>query len=152
MSPALLRDLVRGAIAGAVATVPMSAVMLAAQKAGALPKQPPEEIVDSALDAADVEVDEATSNVLATLNHFAFGASIGAGYSALRRATSERGDAAVVGIAYALAVWFASYQGWVPRITPLPRATDDREDRQAVMAGAHVVYGAVLGVLRRRMT
>lgn len=147
----LLRDVLRGAAAGAVATVPMSAVMLAAQKAGALPKQPPEEIVDSALDAAEVEVDEETSDVLATLHHFAFGAGGGAGYAALRTVSGERGDATVVGVAYALAVWFASYQGWVPRIAPLPPTTADRKDRQAVMAGAHVVYGAVLGMLVDRL-
>ena len=143
----IMRDLVRGAAAGTAATVPMSAVMLAAQGVGALPKQPPEEIVDSALDAAGVAVREATSNVLATLNHFAFGASIGALYAGLRRATGKRGSAAATGAAYGLAVWFTSYQGWVPQVTSLSPATNDREDRQIAIAGAHVVYGAVLGVL-----
>jgi hypothetical protein len=143
----LIRDLLRGAAAGTAATLPMSAVMLAAQRFGALPKQPPEEIVDSALDAADVDVDEETSDALATLNHFAFGASIGAAYAGLRRATGRRGSGPATGIVYALVVWFASYQGWVPKVTPLPPATRDREDRQTVMAGAHVVYGAVLGGL-----
>lgn len=146
----LMRDLLRGAIAGAVSTVPMSAVTLAGQKVGALPKQPPEEIVDSALEAADVDAAEDTSNVLATLHHFAFGATVGAGYSALRRATGGRTGGPISGIVYALAVWFANYQGWVPRMTPLPPVTKDRDDRQAVLAGAHVVYGAVLGVLTRR--
>ena len=148
--PSLLRTLLRGATAGIVATVPMSAIMLAAQKAGALPKQPPEEIVDSVLDAAGADVSEATSNVLATLNHIAFGASIGAGYAALGRATGGRAGGTASGIAYALAVWFASYQGWVPKITPLPPATRDRDDRQTAIAGAHLVYGAALGVLTRR--
>jgi hypothetical protein len=146
----LIRDLLRGAAAGAVATLPMSAVMLAAQKAGALPKQPPEEIVDSALDAADVDVTEETSNVLATVNHFAFGAGMGTVYAALRRATGGRGNGPATGVAYGLAVWFVSYEGWVPQITPLPPISRDREDRQSVMAGAHVVYGAVLGALTDR--
>ena len=148
--PLLLRDLLRGAVAGAAATVPMSAVMLAAQKAGALPKQPPEEIVDSALDAAGADVSEKTSNLLATLNHFAFGASMGAGYAALGRVSGGRLRGPGSGIAFGLAVWFSSYQGWVPRITPLPPVTKDREDRQTAIAGAHVVYGAALGVLTRR--
>lgn len=143
----LMRDLFRGAAAGAVSTVPMSAVMLVAQKAGALPKHPPEELTDSVLAAAGVDVDEGTSNLLSTLNHFAFGAAAGAGYAALARLTRGRVRGPLSGIVYGLAVWFASYQGWMPQVTPLPPATDDREDRQAMLAGAHVVYGATLAAL-----
>lgn len=147
----LLSGLGRGAVAGAVATIPMSVVMLAGQKAGMLPKQPPEEIVDSALDAAGAHVSKQTSSALATLNHFAFGAGIGAGYSLLRRITGGRGNPSAVGSLFALGVWFASYQGWVPALTGLPRTTDDRSDRQTTMAAAHVAYGVTLGALVDRL-
>lgn len=148
---ALVRDLVRGGVAGAVATVPMSMVMLGAQRAGALPKQPPEEIVDTAAEkTVGRQPPEPVSNALAVAAHLGFGAGAGIGYTALRRVTGGRGPATAVGVAYALGVWFTSYQGWVPGLGALPATTRDREDRQAVMAGAHVVYGAVLGHLAER--
>jgi len=56
----------------------------------------------------------------------------------------------LAGAAYGLAVWFASYEGWVPKLGALPHAHRDRWDRQAMMIGAHVAFGAVLGAIAAR--
>jgi hypothetical protein len=50
-----------------------------------------------------------------------------------------------------LAVWAVSYQGWIPALGILPKASEDRPARPAVMVTAHVVYGAVLGALEERL-
>ena len=62
----------------------------------------------------------------------------------------DRGAGVARGVALSLAVYAASYQGWVPVLGALPPATRDRCDRQAVLVGAHVVFGAVLGPLDGR--
>lgn len=146
--PVLVR-LLRGAAAGAVATVPMSAVMLGAGKLGLMGEQPPEAITKEAVaDATGVEPDGATSDALASLAHLAFGAGSGVLHAALPR--SDRLPEPVTGMALALAIWAASYRGWVPKIGALPHADHDRNDRVAVMIGAHLLFGAALGALEQR--
>ena len=139
-----MSGLLRGALAGALATVPMSAVMLAGDRL--VGRQPPEAIVRTALEAAPVDVPEGAVGPLALATHFGFGATLGA-VSAL---VPGRGPAK--GIALALAAYAASYQGWVPALGVLPAASRDHPGRPAVMIAAHVVYGGVLGALEARAT
>jgi hypothetical protein len=147
-----LRTALHGAFAGTAATAVMSAVMLAAQRAGLEGEQPPEAIVESGLDAADVERSERTENALASLAHLGFGSSVGAVYALLRRWLDTPGPETLHGVGYGLGVWGVSYLGWVPALGILPPVTRDRRDRQATMLLGHAVYGAVLGALvgRRR--
>ena len=132
-----------GSLAGAVATVPMSAVMLAGDRL--VGRQPPEAIVRRALEAAPVDVPEAAVGPLALVTHLGFGALLGA-VSAL---VPGRGPAK--GVALALVAYAASYQGWVPALGVLPPASRDHPGRPAVMVVAHVVYGGVLGALEARL-
>lgn len=136
--------LLRGAVAGTLATVPMSVVMLAGDRL--VGRQPPEAIVRTALDAAPVEVPEVAVGPLALAAHLGFGAALGAVAALVPR----RGP--VKGVALALAAYAASYQGWVPALGVLPPASRDHRGRPAVMLAAHVVYGAVLGVLENRLS
>ena len=148
-STSLTLRLLRGAAAGTLATVPMSAVMLGAGKLGLMGQQPPEAITKEAVeDLTGSEPHGATSDALASLAHLGFGALSGAVFAALPR--PERVPAPLAGVAFALPVWAASYRGWVPRFGAMPHADDDRNDRVAVMIGAHVVFGAVLGALEGR--
>jgi hypothetical protein len=145
--PTMTEAVTRGSAAGVAATVAMSAVMLAAQKLGLEGEQPPEAIVEAALDAADVDRSERTENALATLAHLGFGASCGAVYALLRRWLRTPGPPVGHGVGFGLGVYAASYQGWIPALGILPPPRRDRSDRQVSMALAHVVYGAVLGRL-----
>ena len=138
-----MSGILRGALAGVVATVPMSAVMLAGDRF--VGRQPPEAIVRGVLEATPGEVPEAAVGPLVLAAHLGFGAALGA-VSAL---LPGRGPAK--GVTLALAVYAASYQGWVPALGVLPRATRDRPGRPAVMVVAHVVHGVVLGALEDRL-
>ena len=148
-TPHVVLRLLRGAAAGAVATAPMSAVMLGAGKLGLMGEQPPEAITKEAIaEATGTEPQGATSDALASLAHVGFGLASGAVYAALPKPDAL--PAPVSGMAFALAVWTASYAGWVPKFGALPHAEYDRNDRVAVMIGAHLVFGAALGALTRR--
>jgi hypothetical protein len=137
-----------GAAAGTVATVAMSGVMLAAQRAGWMGKQPPRRIVEASLDAAGARRSETTDRALALAAHLGYGAVGGAVFAPLVR--RARGVPAL-GIAFALAVWAGSYFGWVPALGIMPPAHRDHPGRQPAMVLAHVVYGGVLGWLVRRV-
>ena len=139
------RDLVRGAAAGAVATVPMSAVMLALRRP--MGEQPPDAITTEAAHAVGASPTERQADAMAVVAHLGFGAVTGAAYALAPRL----GPPVLRGVVTALGVWAVSYQGWVPALGILPKASEDRPARPAVMIAAHVVYGAVLGGLEDRL-
>ena len=145
-SAPLLTDVLRGAVAGAAATAAMSALMLAAGRLGLMGRQPPEAIVRRTGRLVGSEPRGRAAQVLAAAAHLGFGAGTGAAHALLpptRRPVLR-------GVLVSLGVYAGSYAGWVPALGALPAAERDRTDRQAVMAAAHVVYGAVLGALDDR--
>ncbi len=149
----VFQKLEQGASAGLLATIPMTAVMVAAQRLGLLGKAPPAKITDAVLDKADVAAPTSERRLLTALAHFGFGAATGALYSGLRPGRPSLGRAAVEGIAFGTAVWGASYAGWVPALGILPPPSRDRKDRQLTMVVAHWVFGAAVGLIvaaRRR--
>ena len=151
-----LRGAARGAGAGVVATVAMSVVMLGAQKAGLLGKLPPKKITEGLLGVIGIrqKTPERAKNVLATLNHFAFGGACGAlfglGHEIWR--TRPRGAASArdrrapiaAGLVFGSAVWAVSYAGWVPALGIMPTPPNDRPGRPTSMVIAHWVFGAAL--------
>jgi hypothetical protein len=140
-----LRD---GAIGGVVGTATMSAVMLAGEKTGLLPRQPPEDIAVAALDAAGMTGrSEAMQNVLAVLAHFGFGAASGAVFGLLHRRLRLPIPAALHGVVFGSLVWAVSYKGWIPTLGILPPPERDQPGRPATMLLAHWVYGATLGAV-----
>ncbi len=139
-----------GAIAGLMATLPMTAVMIAGKRH--LPRRsqdplPPVQITQNALRAVDLddELSREEELALTAVNHFAFGASAGALYGPLCRANSAV-DAMTSGCIYGLGVWTTSYLGWLP-VTGLYRSVvDETPERNALMIVAHLVWGASLGL------
>ena len=104
----------RGAADGALATVPMTALLLGAQRAGLTGRLPPSKITSKALRAAGARRERPAGHGLATTAaHFGFGAAAGALLGALYRPQS-RAEGAIVGAAYGTAIWLVSYMGWVP--------------------------------------
>lgn len=147
------RTAVQGLVSGALATVPMSMVMLVAGRTGAMGTQPPERLTDAALGAAGGEnASEGERDLAASLAHLSFGAGGGAVFALLHRRLDLPLPPAVQGIAFGLAVWAVSYQGWIPALAILPPADDDRPGRRRAMIAAHVVYGGVLGALESGIT
>ena len=139
-----------GAVGGAVGTAAMSGVMLAARRAGAMTRQPPEAITAAALDAVGEHRQNATTrDALAVVLHFGFGVGVGALFGVLQGQLPAhvRRHPALSSMAYATLVWAVSYQGWVPALGILPPATRDEPGRPLTMLLAHWVYGATLGVV-----
>jgi uncharacterized protein DUF6789 len=148
----VLKSLLAGAVAGGIATVAMSAVMLGAKRAGISGELPPEKIARRAIEAVGDERPSAhEEQAAAAVAHIGFGAAAGALFALLTtwNPTARRSPAARVfaGALYATGIWLVSYQGWVPALGIMPAASRDRRGRVATMLAAHWVYGAALGVL-----
>ena len=133
----------RGSTAGLCATALMSVVFAAGDRSGALDTPPPRKIIDRFLP----QLPPKPSDRLALATHLGYGTVGGVAYEAL----VGRGDTVlprrlIGGVLYGLAVWAASYEGWVPAIGVLPKAHHDKPGRASTVLVAHLVYGASLGV------
>lgn len=140
---------VAGAISGLVATAPMTAAMLALDRA--LPGNdredlPPEQITEGIAERAGIRDDlpEPATKGVTAIGHFGYGAAAGAlfGVTATRLPLPR----ALAGVAYALAVWSVSYLGWVPAARLMPPAHQQPARRNAIMIASHVVWGASMGI------
>lgn len=137
-----------GALGGAVGTVGMSGLMLAADKAGLMGEHPPDKIAGAALDAIGVhDRDEETQDAVAVVLHLGFGMGCGAIFGVLHRRLPFRVPAVLHGMLFASLIWATSYEGWVPALGIMPPASRDRPDRPRVMFAVHLVYGALLGAV-----
>ena len=144
-----MNKLVAGALAGLAATVPMTVAMEIMHRRLPEPEQyplPPRIITMKAAEAADLKksMGETERTTLTLVSHFAYGASVGALYGPFRQGMPQ-GAAPFAGACYGLAVWAGSYMGLLPALGVLRPATEHPVRRAALMIGAHLVWGAVLG-------
>jgi hypothetical protein len=142
MNP-LAGRLLLGALAGFTATLPMTVAMrrlherLPAQERYPLPpRELSEELPDLGM----------RTSATTLLNHFLYGAVTGGMFAA----ASGRRDTAT-GAAYGIAVWMASYLGWIPATGMLRVATRHPARRNGLMLIAHLVWGASLAVGLREL-
>ncbi|MCT9930852.1 DUF1440 domain-containing protein [Planotetraspora sp. A-T 1434] len=143
----MMRNLVNGAVGGALGTAVMSAVMMAGDRAGVMGTPPPKRIMRVTL-PGQKHRPKPGEDVLATIAHYAFGSTAGA---VLGLVTGGRRIPLPLGAAYGLAIYIASYQGWVPRMGALPPATRDNFGRQAILALGHIMYGTSLAISMNRL-
>lgn len=151
-----MNGLIKGALAGIVATIPMTLAMKTLHSE--LPPDeryplPPRLIVESAAEKLDVEDDlrEEDEFALTVASHFAYGAATGAIYCQGLEIQDMQPSAAS-GIVYGLGVWTVSYLGLLPGLGLLTPATEHPARRNAVMIAAHIVWGAALGATARRIS
>jgi hypothetical protein len=147
MDNALVRRLLVGAGAGALATLPMTAVMIAAQRLGFMGELPPRKITRAALSWVGLHPRPKNRKRLTMLSHLGYGAACGALFAAMRGERESRLRGAGGGALYASMVWLLSYAGWVPGLGIMPGPTKDRRGRPTSMLLAHAVYGSSLGAL-----
>jgi hypothetical protein len=145
-------DWLRGALSGCVATVPMTAAMLAWHRRLPLWERyplPPRQITMNVARRAGIKghLNARQKTAVTLVAHFSYGAAVGAVYAALSRRLLPAGAAS--GAFYGVAVWAASYLGLLPALQILTPATDHPARRNALMVAAHVVWGAVTGCLVR---
>jgi putative membrane protein len=139
----------RGAIAGAIGTVPMTLFMLAMHRL--LPNWqryalPPEEITHEAAERAHVREHMTKEQVLgATLvSHLGYGASMGSLYSAFTEQFSV--STPIKGAVFGLVVWAGSYLGWLPAANFPVAAPEEPIRRNTMMIIAHLIWGATTAI------
>ena len=134
----------RGAAAGFVGTVLMSAVQWPAAIAAA-EDPPPVEITERLHRYSGRRTRPGTVLVRATALHLVFGTAAGALYGVL----SPRRAREVTGIGFAGLIWAVSYLGWLPILRLHPPAHRDEPRRQVGNAAAHALYGLSLAEAMR---
>jgi uncharacterized membrane protein YagU involved in acid resistance len=146
------RELCNGALAGFVATVPMTGAMLAMQRLPRLQSRalPPENVSRGLAQKLDVDQDMNRSEKAAFTwaSHFGFGAATGALYPLIMR--SPHKHALLKGMLYGLGVWTVSYSGWVPAAGIMRFPTKESKPYVGLEIAAHLVWGACLGALASR--
>lgn len=149
---AMVRELAAGAIAGTVATLAMSTVMLTAQRAGLLGEQPPRKLSDAVLDrVARGHVDEGTRRLGTSIVHLGIGATAAALHQAGRHVAGRPRPAAIWGGGFGGVFWALNYAFVAPALGIMPPPDRDRPGRAPVMLAANVVWGAVSAVVGDRL-
>ncbi len=142
--------LLKGALAGFVATLPMTIFMLATQRF--LPKRqqyelPPEMITKDLAHRAHIRHHLNKQLILGatTASHFGYGAVMGAAFGPLQKRVPL--PTIAQGILYGLLVWVASYLGLLPLLGISASSQKEPVRRNLMMIAAHIVWGASLGAL-----
>ena len=144
--------LLKGALAGFVATLPMTTFMLATQRL--LPKRqqyelPPEMITKELAHRAHIRHHLNKQLILSatTASHFGYGAAMGAAYGPLQKWVPL--PTIVQGVLYGLLVWAASYLGLLPLLGISASGHREPMRRNLMMIVAHIVWGASMGAMAR---
>jgi uncharacterized membrane protein YagU involved in acid resistance len=143
-------NVLRGSVAGFIATLPMTAVMQALYQQ--LPTSeryplPPEEIEIKMIEQGLLKrhLDNPTHQTVATAAHFSYGSATGALYGLIE----DRLPFApiVKGCLFGIGLWASSYLGWLPAMRVITPATEHPARRNALMIAAHIVWGMATAML-----
>jgi uncharacterized membrane protein YagU involved in acid resistance len=142
--------MLRGAVAGLVATLPMTIFMQASwlrMPARELHPLPPRQITRRLLREIGLHprVNQANERILTWLLHFLFGAAAGSIYGIVD--DKMPGDEDVKGLLAGTALWSGSYLGWIPLLGILPPATKHPWRMNVLMIVAHFIWGLTVGRL-----
>lgn len=147
----LLSFAIRGGVAGGLATVGMTAAMLAMHRC--LPARqryglPPEQIVDEILTTADLEnrLAQRQFEALTMLVHHGYGTSMGAVYGIVE-SHCRPAPPIVSGMSFGFVVWTLSYLGWLPAMGMDASATREPLQRNALTIVSHLIWGGTTGLL-----
>jgi uncharacterized membrane protein YagU involved in acid resistance len=139
-----------GLLAGVVATGPMTVAMILWHRR--LPASeryplPPREITMKLARETGLSrhMNSETRSAATLLGHFAYGGAAGAIYGAASDAVEAR--TLSKGVVAGLLLWAGSYLGWLPGTGVLKAATDHPARRNALMIGAHLVWGTAMAGL-----
>ena len=140
-----------GALAGLAATAPMTLAMKLMHEQ--LPRGeryplPPRQVTEGVAEKAGVneQLGEEERRAATWVSHFAYGTACGALYGALSGGRADERPV-LAGVGFGLAVWAGSYLGWLPAAGIISPATEHPARRNALMIGAHVVWGATTGIV-----
>ena len=149
-----LRKLLNGALAGFIATAPMSLTMVLGWRL--LPRRekyhlPPRLITEKIAEQVGIEdhIGEKELIGLTVVSHFGYGAVFGAVYCLFEQGI--RIHSSLKGALSGMALWMGSYLGWLPAIGILTPATQHPRRRNLLMIVAHVIWGVTLGEITRKL-
>ena len=142
-----------GALAGLAATAPMSLAMVVMERFLPLWDRyplPPTQITGkiSRVVGLRQHMDRSQRDAAVVVAHFAYGTLAGTLFPPVAR--TMRLSPVLRGVVFGIAVWTGSYLGWLPALGVLRPATEHPARRTALMITAHVIWGAVTGVLYER--
>ena len=145
--------LIRGALAGLIATLPMTLFMRFAWKRLPADEQyalPPRQITRNFFGPWRFwRMSQEKQTVLTLMLHFLFGALTGSVYGMLEdKVPIQR---SIKGPVAGMVVWAGSYLGWVPVLGVMPPATRHPWRRNVMMIVAHLIWGLTLGVFTSGM-
>ena len=141
-----------GAVAGAAATVPMTAFweVMHPRLEGEPPRpMPSREVAEGLAVKAGIsrELTEQQMQQLALALHFGYGTFTGALFGLI--APESRSRAVGAGMLFGLGVWTASYLGWLPATGVRQSPRWDPPTRTKLMIASHVLWGAAAGLFLR---
>jgi uncharacterized membrane protein YagU involved in acid resistance len=146
-----MKTLLRGAIAGVLATGAMSVVIALGKVVGLLGTPPPKQVTANAGRQAGIpprQVPQEAFTLSWLAAHVGFGVTLGVLYSLLRGLM----PGPVGGLIYGGIVWATNYVGILPELGLYPAPQNDSKSRMGVMIVAHAVYGVSLAELEDRWT
>lgn len=141
-------------VGGVLATVPMTLLMLAANRMIPAKKPdplPPEEITKNLTEKTQAAalLSEPQKKRLSLVNHFLYGGLIATPVGWMVANTSAR-QAMNRGIGYGLLVWAGNYLGLLPTLNLYPSATREPARMNGIMIVSHLVWGGSLGWFSHR--
>ncbi|MBP2703072.1 hypothetical protein JOL79_04555 [Microbispora sp. RL4-1S] len=143
----MMRNLVNGAVGGALATAAYSAVLMAADRAGLLDDRPAGRRSQMGLRLRRAR-SRRDDGALAAIGHYAFGAACG---SALGLLSAGQRIPLPIGPAYGAAVWYLGFRGSAPAVGAVRPDCADRAGRQALLLVGHLMWGTALTVTLNRL-
>jgi uncharacterized membrane protein YagU involved in acid resistance len=142
------RKLLQGALAGFIATAPMSLSMVLGWRL--LPTRekyhlPPRLITEEITERVGIEDHMGEKELVGftIFSHFGYGAVFGAAYALVEDRIPVYSS--LKGALAGVALWVGSYLGWLPAMGILKPATRHPWRRNLLMILAHVVWGVTLG-------
>lgn len=127
----------------------MSLVMLGARRVGALGEPPPRRLTRRLLSPLGLARPRGRAlDVAALFAHFTFGGAMGGIWGLLPGWLKTPGG----GRAFGFAVWAVNYAGVLPQLGLMPPVRKGRRGRPTAMIAAHLVFGAALAALERRLS
>ena len=144
------QTLLTGAVAGFIATIPMTIFMLATQPflpQGQHYDLPPEIIIKELAHRLHIRSRMSKPQILLVtlVSHLGYGAAMGAIYSPLE--TRPLPVAPVQGSLFGLLVWVASYLGLLPLLRISASGHREPAHRNYMMIAAHLIWGTALGTM-----
>jgi putative membrane protein len=138
------------ALAGFIATLPMTIFMLLTQRylpRGQRYDLPPEIIVKDLAQRAHVKQHMNKLQILAAtlVSHFSYGATMGLLYPPLSKRLSL--PTAIKGAIFGFLIWAASYLGLLPLLGISETAPREPGRRNLMMIAAHLLWGSFLALI-----